>query len=360
MSLLWMDYAEEFQSLVDAAFQCEKDGTSECLVARSPRVEKIIRRDTRYNVDFLYTSYVLNDDLVMSRYASWLLTLMRGVLRGRATDDEVASYVVDHFEFIREGARRTLDAGKLPQIERLVTCAQESVRAASNVAPEESMPPMGAQGEHRYEAEIEQYLDSLFARDIHKAMRLIKGFLGQGIPVNDIYVDILAESMRRIGELWHESKITVDVEHYCTSATQTTMTQLYLDIFSSKRRGKTILCACPGAELHEMGARMVADIFENDGWDSIYLGAAVPEDYLLSAIEENEPDLVALSVTMPQFLIDCEAAVHAIRQDFPELTIAVGGGAFADTHDIWKRWPVDLYTADARELLNRANELAGA
>lgn len=155
MSLLWMDYAEEFQSLVEAAFQCEKDGTFECLIARSPRVEKIIRRDTRYNVDFLYTSYVLDDDLVMSRYASWLLTLMRGVLRGRATEGEVTSYVVDHFEFICEGARRTLDADKLPRIERLITCAQESVRTADAAAPEELATPTGAPDGHRYEAEIE-------------------------------------------------------------------------------------------------------------------------------------------------------------------------------------------------------------
>ena len=360
MSLLWMDYAEEFQNLVGAAFQCEKDGVSECLVARSPRVEKTIYRDTRYNVDFLYTAYVLNDDLIISRYAAWLLTLMQGVLRGRVTKGEVAAYVVDHFEFIREGARRTLAADKLPRIERLITCAQESVRAAGATAsktPETASPEAGG---HRFEAEIERYLSALFSRDTHQAVRLIKDFLNRGIPLNDIYVDILAESMRRIGELWHESKITVDVEHYCTSATQTAMTQLYLDIFSSKRRGKTILCACPGAELHEMGARMVADIFENDGWDSIYLGAAVPEDYLLSAIEEDKPDLVALSVTMPQFLIDCEAVVRAIRREFLELPIAVGGGAFADTHDIWKRWPVDLHTTDARDLLNRANELVGA
>ena len=359
MSLLWMDYAEEFQNLVDAAFRCEKNGSSECLVARSPRVEKIIRRDTRYNVDFLYTSYVLDDDLIMSRYASWLLTLMQGILRGRATEGEVADYVVGHFEFIREGARFALGADKLPRIEQLITCAQESVRAADSSAAEGGAMP-SILGGHRYEAEIERYLESLFAKDTRQAMRLVKDFRSQGIPMNDIYVDILAESMRRVGELWHESEISVDAEHYCTSVTQTAMAQMYLDIFSSARRGKTILCACPGAELHEMGARMVADIFENDGWDSIYLGAAVPEEYLLSAIKENEPDLVALSVTMPQFLIDCGAIVRSIRREFPDLVIAVGGGAFADTHDIWKQWPVDLHTTDARELLNRANELVGA
>ena len=56
---------------------------------------------------------------------------------------------------------------------------------------------------------------------------------------------------------------------------------MYPLLFSQERKDRTILCACPGTELHEMGSRMVADLFENNGWDSIYLGAAVPEDALL-------------------------------------------------------------------------------
>lgn len=133
--------------------------------------------------------------------------------------------------------------------------------------------------------------------------------------------------MRRVGELWRTAQITVDAEHYCTSVTQMAITQMYPLLFSSERRNRTLLCACPGTELHEMGARMVADIFENDGWDSIYLGAAVPEDAML----------------------------EAIRREFPESRIAVGGKAFQSTHQIWKQWPIDFYVEDARELLQNVN-----
>lgn len=50
-------------------------------------------------------------------------------------------------------------------------------------------------------------------------MYLVNQFAKRHIPLNDIYVEILAESMYRIGDLWHTSKITVDMEHYCTSVT---------------------------------------------------------------------------------------------------------------------------------------------
>ena len=109
-----------------------------------------------------------------------------------------------------------------------------------------------------------------------------------------------------------------------------------------------------------MAARMVADVFENDGWDSIYLGAAVPKECLLSSIRDVQPDLVALSVTMPQYLIDCEALVRAVREEFPDMPIGVGGRAFESTHDIWKQWPIDIYATDAHEFLRIANEKVGS
>ena len=96
---------------------------------------------------------------------------------------------------------------------------------------------------------------------------------------------------------------------------------------------------------------------KNDGWDSIFLGAAVPVDYILESVRENKPDLVTLSVSMPQHLIDCENAVRAIKKEFPDIKIAVGGKAFESTDDIWRKWPVDIYSKDARELVSKADIL---
>ena len=157
-----------------------------------------------------------------------------------------------------------------------------------------------------------------------KTLYLIQQFVERKIPINDIYVHILAKCMRRVGELWHTSQISVDTEHYCTSVTQMAMAQMYPMLFEKERKNKTILCACLGTELHEIGARMVADIFENDGWDSIYLGAAVPETAVIEAIRMNNPDLLALSVTMPQHLITCHDLIQAVKKEFPNLFSSCG------------------------------------
>lgn len=351
MSLLWMEYEADFQDLAEDAFHraCEADPAY--FSRLTPKVSAIIRRDTRYNVDFLYTAYLLGEDKIMEDYAVWLYQLMASVLKGKIPAGKTEQYVLEHLDTIRQSVLHRVGPDKQPRLLHLMDVADAAVHRAAQ-AP---MPPVGTPS--RYESQIQQYMNCLLQHNGRRAAALIHEFTEQGIPLSDIYVEILAESMRRVGDLWHTAQITVDTEHYCTSVTQMAMAQMYPLLFSTQRKNKTLLCACPGTELHEMGARMVADLFENDGWDSVYLGAAVPEDAMLEAVDTYQPDLIALSVTMPQHLMACRDVVSALRTRHPHAKIAVGGKAFESTHDLWKQWPIDLYAPDARQLLTLANEL---
>lgn len=168
---------------------------------------------------------------------------------------------------------------------------------------------------------------------------------------------IIRMTMLEVGELWHQNKITVDKEHYCTSTTQMILSLFYPVIFSQPSKEKKIVTCCVGSELHEMGGRMVSDLFEYHGWESIFLGSAVPTNALVHAIGEHKPDLVALSVTMPQYLGLCHEAVLAIRKTYPEILIAVGGRAFSTSNRIYERWPVDIHTDLATGLITWADKV---
>ncbi len=349
MSLLWMEYEAEFEHLVEASFARESHEKEEYFRSISERARKIIYRDTRYNIDYLYTAYVLGDKKIMNTYVIWLYELMVGIHKERFTREQTREYVIFHLDSIKKTIPDVVSSEKQQKLQEIIEEAQQCIR--------EYTPLEETKKESRYEKEIEQYMACLFQKDTRKAIGLIRQFAAQGISLDDIYVEILSESMKRVGELWHTAEITVDTEHYCTSVTQMAMAQMYDLLFDGERKNKTILSVCPGMELHEMGARIVTDLFENHGWDSIFLGAAVPVDYIMDSVRENHPDLVTLSVSMPQHLMDCEKAVRKIKQEFPDIKIAVGGKAFESTNDIWKKWPVDIYSTDARELLVKANQL---
>lgn len=349
MSLLWMEYETEFEHLVEASFARESHDKEEYFRSISEHARKIIYRDTRYNIDYLYTAYVLGDKKIMNTYAVWLYELMVGIHKNRFTKEQTREYVIFHLDEIKKTIPEVVSQEKQKKLQELVEEAQQCIREYTPAADEKK--------ESRYEKEVEAYMDCLFRKNGRQAIRLIRKFADQGIDLDDIYVEILSESMRRVGELWHTAEITVDTEHYCTSVTQMAMAQMYDKLFDGERKDKTILSVCPGMELHEMGARIVSDLFENHGWNSIFLGAAVPVDYIMDSVRENHPDLVTLSVSMPQHLMDCEKVIKEMKENFPDIKIAVGGKAFESTNDIWKKWPVDIYSKDARELLVKADEL---
>jgi methanogenic corrinoid protein MtbC1 len=197
-----------------------------------------------------------------------------------------------------------------------------------------------------------EYLESLMNNDTRKAMEIIGNALKSGIKLEDIYTKILESAMHDVGDLWHKNIISVDKEHYITSATQTALSQFYPIIYSNTKKNGYLLLSCAvGSELHEMGIRMISDLFEYNGWETVYLGAALPKEYILNSIEENRPDLIALSVTMPPHLLLCKEIIDSIRELFPDILIAVGGRAFKTTDKIWEKWNADVYAEDAQQLL---------
>jgi methanogenic corrinoid protein MtbC1 len=137
------------------------------------------------------------------------------------------------------------------------------------------------------------------------------------------------------------------------------MSELYPQIISGPRVGKVLVAACVGSELHEIGVRMVADFFEMEGWDTYYLGAGLPHDQILSALEQRKPDLIALSATMTFHIPLVTELISAIRSVSSSATarIMVGGMPFNHTPELWKSVGADLWAADAEKAVQAAREL---
>lgn len=346
MSLLMMEQNPEFNRLTYEIYTCQLEDNERLREDLDERARQKMYQDVRYNVDFLYTALKLRDSGIFARYARWLYQLLCPLM-SYCTREQVRDIMLEHYELIRVCMARTISEDQRPKLNQLLDRAvQATIEECKSDTP-------AVHGEGKYEKEISQYLDCLLKSDTKGAMGLITQYAKDGIPLNDIYVDIVTETMTRIGDLWHRHIISVDMEHYSTSITQMALAQLYPVVFGQKRKGRLVIVACIGSELHELGARTVADIFEYNGWDSVYLGAAVPAEALESAIAEHRPDLVALSVTMPQHLPLCGEEIVRLRELYPHIRIAVGGNAFSGT-DIWKDWDIDVYTEDARELIKWA------
>lgn len=172
------------------------------------------------------------------------------------------------------------------------------------------------------------------------------------------YLDVVCPVMCRIGLLWERDEISVAEEHLATAIIGRIAASFYprfanLDIY----RGKVVVTAGPN-EFHELGARMVADFLEMEGWDVTYLGVNIPKEALLVILKQHKPFIVALSVATVFNLDHARLAIEMIREDQETkgIKILVGGFAFNGMTQLWNDLGADGYAADADKGVLSANE----
>jgi methanogenic corrinoid protein MtbC1 len=200
------------------------------------------------------------------------------------------------------------------------------------------------------------YLYALLAADRSGAHRIVTEALKNGLSIRDLYTSVFQPAQYEVGRLWLLNKVSVAEEHFCTAATQAIMAELYPQIISSRRIGKTMVAACIGSELHEIGVRMVADFFEMEGWDTYYLGAGVGYSQVVSAIQTHAPQLVALSATMTYHVPAVREIITAIRINLSNRVppIMVGGLPFNNNTDLWSDVGADLWARNATDAVQMA------
>jgi methanogenic corrinoid protein MtbC1 len=161
-----------------------------------------------------------------------------------------------------------------------------------------------------------------------------------------------------VGRQWQLNLITVADEHLATAITQAAMARLYDRLFSAATGdGRLLLAACADTERHEVGLRMLCDILEMEGWDTVFLGATVPVEDLVQMVRDRRPDVVALSASIAPHLPRVREAVRAIRDQVAELPlIAVGGRPFVEDPELALRMGADFTAPDAAEAAERLKE----
>ena len=106
-------------------------------------------------------------------------------------------------------------------------------------------------------------------------------------------------------------------------------------------------------ELHQVGANMVADVLEADGWNVRFLGTNMPHAGILQAVEEHRADAVGISAATLLSLPKVRRLVADLREKFAGRCprIVVGGGAFRSAPALAAEIGADACGADLRSAL---------
>lgn len=181
------------------------------------------------------------------------------------------------------------------------------------------------------------YLVSLLEGDRRRAASLvIEPVREGGLGAHEAYTGVLVPALREVGRLWHMNELSIAEEHFATNTTRHVMSQLAALLPRRPVRHRAaVVCAVQG-NTHDIGARVVADFLEADGWRVIDMGADVPIDEIVASIEIFKADLVALSAMLRVHIRAAEIAIQAIRERFAATPVIVGGPAFQGPESLWR------------------------
>ena len=179
----------------------------------------------------------------------------------------------------------------------------------------ESSEPIAGEDDDATAARL--YLLHLLERQEEEAARIVLDLQERGHGTTAIYERVLVPALAEIGRMWHLREASVADEHFATGATRMIMAELRRNAPREPRNGRSCLCTAVGGDLHDLGIRMVADVFEFAGWEAECLGADMPADEIVAALESRVTgrfDLLAVAANTTLGLRPTSDLIAAVRE----------------------------------------------
>jgi methylmalonyl-CoA mutase cobalamin-binding domain/chain len=311
------------------------------LLDYSPVWKQKCIRDILLHLQFLDQAIAAESTDLFRDYMSWAQVVL--IERGMG-DDSLAKFLTVLQDIFQSLLMEPVYSEILPFIDEAMKGITEN-RTVTDVSAIQPTNP--------FYAEAKEYFEVVLAKDRQAGLQKVQDFVRRGISVQDIYLHIFQPVQYEFGRLWQMNRISIAQEHFATALTQSAMSQLYPQVFNTERVGFRLIAASLGSDFHEVGIRMVTDFFEMAGWDTYYLGANMPAEAIIKAIEEYDADLLALSVTISTQITSLRDLISNIREKIDrDIKILVGGYPFNVDPKAWQVVGADGYAPDAESAVN--------
>jgi methanogenic corrinoid protein MtbC1 len=177
----------------------------------------------------------------------------------------------------------------------------------------------------------------LAAHDRPGAVSEALGAVEAGTMAVPALYNVLRDVMAGVGARWQRGETKVWEEHLATAAVRTIVDALYPFVLAEKAKaaptGKSVLLACPADEAHDLGLRMLADLFDLAGWSTYLLGPDTPTEEIAAAASSLGVDLILLTSATHFHRMRLTTVLQQLHEQLPGTRVVVTGGAFAEAHE---------------------------
>ena len=201
--------------------------------------------------------------------------------------------------------------------------------------------------------DVRQFAKLVLSHDEDVAFSTIHLLRARDVPVEKIYLDLLAPTARYLGELWTEDLCNFTDVTVGLSRLQRVLRELSPALGRGVEHapgGRRILLLPSPGEQHTFGLVMVAEFFRTAGWDVV--GGAWAEGADAAEMVAAEWfDVVGFSLGAEVRLAALATTIEAVRHATcnRDIAVLVGGPLFGVHPEFVKRVGADGMTIDGRE-----------
>jgi MerR family transcriptional regulator, light-induced transcriptional regulator len=152
------------------------------------------------------------------------------------------------------------------------------------------------------------------------------------LGLTDFYDKLLKPVMYRIGDLWQKGQLDVATEHASTN-TALGLVKIINERITARTKEssslyKAVICT-PDGELHGLACNMIESLLVSKDFKVYNISTSIPSDYIIDYIRDLQPDILFISITLPENIRSAERLIQQIHAKYNnKLPVVVGGSAF--------------------------------
>jgi 5-methyltetrahydrofolate--homocysteine methyltransferase len=205
---------------------------------------------------------------------------------------------------------------------------------------------------------IETISREVISGNVEESMRYVKEALQQEIPPQEILDSGLMPAMERVGVLFQEGEIFIPDVFFSAKAMHGSMDILrpLLAPARLKEMGSVVIGTVLG-DIHDIGKRLVATMFEGSGFTVIDLGVEVSPEAFVRAVDAHQPHILAMSTLLTTTMMNMGATVEAVLKAGLREQVKVLIGGAPVTRGFAEEIGADGYGSNASAGLEEAKAL---
>jgi methanogenic corrinoid protein MtbC1 len=150
--------------------------------------------------------------------------------------------------------------------------------------------------------------------------------------ISDFYEKLLNIVMYEIGDLWEKNKLSTAMEHVASNVAHSLVKVINEKTLLSTNKCDVLICT-PEGEWHNLGCDIIESVLKSKGYRVFNMSPSAPHDSILGYIQNIDPDVVLISVTLKENITSCQRLIKKIRTK-SAVQIMAGGQALKKAKNV--------------------------